>query len=555
MTQPLTINNWQLGTAPSPHLGFGMVRNAQIDTIKGSVVPNYKPVTNVLATTVSTFTADAGTDVCTGASFTTTANTTGCAVTLTTTGTLPAGLSLATTYFVIRVDQNAGTFKLATTLANADAGTAIDITDAGTGTHTITPTAMGTVRHMVEDQNGTKYALDSNGRVWKSSGTFRLLTGNTLTNASGQGLALFVNSDASKTFLFVFRNATIDVCDLAGPTWTNGWQNMNNGSGFLNSHHAIVGQDNIIYACDGRYIVSIKENSGAVFAPGTAATYTYSVQALDLPQGEIAEWLEELNISLLVAGKTYSNIYPWDRASSSFAIPLKVPEKGVYRMKNIGNTVFVLAGLKGNIYTTQGSLVSPFLTLPEYILGNGSSNLVAWGGIAVKAGTLLFGVGVVQNTANSGIYGILSDGRLVIDNQPSTGAANVTAILDSNGDFYTFGYAGGADTLDTNRFSSYETVVQSAFYQLANKTEKASYSELEIQVDRPVNGGSVRIGYRTSLTGNFTTLATFSMDSTNVSYNADIGLIDLENIQIQAEISGSENNSRLVGLREVRLIP
>jgi len=63
---------------------------------------------------------------------------TGMKVRLTTTTTLPAGLSLATDYFVIRV--TATTIKLATSLANAIAGTAINITSAGTGTHTITHT-------------------------------------------------------------------------------------------------------------------------------------------------------------------------------------------------------------------------------------------------------------------------------------------------------------------------------------------------------------------------------------------------------------------------------
>ena len=47
-------------------------------------------------------------------------------------GGLPGGLS-ATTYYVIKVDAN--TFSLATSLANAYAGTAINITTQGTGTH------------------------------------------------------------------------------------------------------------------------------------------------------------------------------------------------------------------------------------------------------------------------------------------------------------------------------------------------------------------------------------------------------------------------------------
>ena len=84
-----------------------------------------------------TFTADASTDVIT---WTTTTNRpsnilTGTRVRLTTTTTLPAGLALATDYYVIKVSDT--TCKLATSYANAVAGTAIDITDAGTGTHTM----------------------------------------------------------------------------------------------------------------------------------------------------------------------------------------------------------------------------------------------------------------------------------------------------------------------------------------------------------------------------------------------------------------------------------
>ena len=93
--------------------------------------------TNTLSQS-DTFTADASTDVCT---WTSTANIpsnilVGTRVRLTTTTTLPAGLATATDYYVIRVSDT--TFKLATSYANAVAGTAINITDAGTGTHTVT---------------------------------------------------------------------------------------------------------------------------------------------------------------------------------------------------------------------------------------------------------------------------------------------------------------------------------------------------------------------------------------------------------------------------------
>lgn len=61
---------------------------------------------------------------------------TGTRVRLTTTTTLPAPLATATDYYVIRLTDS--TFYLATSYANAIAGTRIDLTTTGTGTHTIT---------------------------------------------------------------------------------------------------------------------------------------------------------------------------------------------------------------------------------------------------------------------------------------------------------------------------------------------------------------------------------------------------------------------------------
>lgn len=61
---------------------------------------------------------------------------------LTTTGTLPTGLSLATDYFIIVVDAN--TVKFATTLVLAQAGTAVNITTQGASgsVNTFTATAL-----------------------------------------------------------------------------------------------------------------------------------------------------------------------------------------------------------------------------------------------------------------------------------------------------------------------------------------------------------------------------------------------------------------------------
>jgi len=61
-------------------------------------------------------------------------------VQLTTTGSLPTGLTASTTYFVTEIDANS--FSLATSLVNAAAGTRINTTGSQSGTHTLVATSI-----------------------------------------------------------------------------------------------------------------------------------------------------------------------------------------------------------------------------------------------------------------------------------------------------------------------------------------------------------------------------------------------------------------------------
>ncbi len=113
---------------------------------------NYKGFSMVLNTDVNTpdaavFTA-AVTDLCTSVAH---GFSTGMKGQGTTTTTLPAGLSTSTDYFVIKKD--ADTFWLASSLANALAGTKIDITDTGTGVHTFNPTSIAGGGYTLQGSN------------------------------------------------------------------------------------------------------------------------------------------------------------------------------------------------------------------------------------------------------------------------------------------------------------------------------------------------------------------------------------------------------------------
>lgn len=562
MAEPLIISNFQDAIAGSPYQGHGLMRNIDIDAFPGAMRARNLMFSMIPGVTTRTFTADAPTNVCTASgSLVTQAETDAttnygiAAVQFTTTGTLPAGLSLNTTYFMIYVSDT--TFKVGTTVANALAGTEVNITDAGSGVHTVTSLSVGTIKWIVRDKNaGTYFAHDSNGRVWYTRGSViaYLLTGNTLTAASGNGLAVFRNSDGTATYLFVFRDQTLDVINVTAianldtPVWTSGWQSLNSTSGAARRHQALVGQDNIIYFTDSRYVGSIQERAGTVFDPGNAATYTYNNQALTLPQNEYAYCIEELNTNLLIGGNNFNKIYPWDRVSSSFTIPLQVPENSIFEMKNLGNRVVILAGTKGNVYSTQGTYVKLFREIPTYLINNGTglvTSPITWGGIAARTGAVIFGVSMQVNTAASGIYVLYEDGRLVQDNTSYGGAGNVTALYaESEITSFVIGYAGGFDYSAGSKPSSgtYRAVYQSELFKVGDKVHKAKYSTLELQQGR-ASGGSIRIGYRTNLTSSFTTLLTTNTSAT--SYKLDAGLIDLEIVQFQVEFDSNIEISRI----------
>lgn len=96
---------------------------------------------------------------------------TGTKVAATTTGSLPTGLS-ATNYWIVKVDAN--TVQFATSLANAVAGTVVNLTGEGSGVHTLTPAAAGSNVCKLQSSNDNTNWTDVSGKtvtISTSSGT------------------------------------------------------------------------------------------------------------------------------------------------------------------------------------------------------------------------------------------------------------------------------------------------------------------------------------------------------------------------------------------------
>ncbi len=127
---------------------------------------------------------------------------TGLAVQASSTGTLPSPLLTATDYYVIVVDEN--TIKLATTLNNAIAGTAIDLTDKGSNN------AVGTL---------TADALTGASVTFKGSNdpTYTSwVTLQTATTITVDGAVLYQQAVADFRYFKAVKALTSGVVDLKG---------------------------------------------------------------------------------------------------------------------------------------------------------------------------------------------------------------------------------------------------------------------------------------------------------------------------------------------------
>lgn len=98
--------------------------------------------------------------------------TTGLKGRLTSTGTLPAGVTTGVDYFIIAVDAN--TIAFATSLVNAQAGTKINLTDQGSSgaTNTFTPTSVaGGSIQLRKSNDGVTFSDDGSAVTFSATGT------------------------------------------------------------------------------------------------------------------------------------------------------------------------------------------------------------------------------------------------------------------------------------------------------------------------------------------------------------------------------------------------
>lgn len=582
----ILLNDWSRGIGQSYLSDLKNVQCVDIFSVPGVAFPNqemsYMGV-DLLSYTSRTFTANAGTDVITASAA---VFQTGQAVRVSSSGTLPAGLSAGTTYYIISV--SGATYKLATTINNALAGTAVDITDAGTGTHSIIGTQMGRVKKIIQNPGSTTgnyraFALDDSGKVWTQvNNLWSHLPGN--ATGSGQGMEIW------KSYLFVIGDNGVistygSLSNVGGSaSWTATWKTATGSDAFVAP--TVAGTDDLLYIAQGRYISSVEEDA-APFVPATAGSYVWTDIALDLPTGYRIRCMCENGVDLAIGtwiGSSYPSVYVaalevkkadiffWDRSDSTFRLPVRIEEAGVNQIISINNLVYAMCGHEGRMYITNGTSSELFTQIPISVFDrqqDTTHHLFLFPfAIAYFRGRILIGVGSGDASSSPtlsplGVYAINpSTGAIAIeqiastDNTGLSGSIGIASIVaTSEQEMYVgFNYDGSQTVpgridrvISTSLRYGVGCHIESGLYPVGSADEKANFPVVDFMLGKPLNSSeSVTLYFRRSSSGSWTQVVQLTDTTENQGSTTKIRmntplLADLTDVQFKVEPLGTLN--------------
>lgn len=429
----------------------------------------------------------------------------------------------------------------------------------------------GFVRWMEIDSSGT-WELTSRGKLYKNG---VLITGNTVdtsddvSNNYGCGLAVYNGYVYVSTYVYVERY------DIAGGTWETAWKTYTDSTSRIGFHKMLVGLDDKLYIAHGNYIASYD---------GT----TWTEKKCTLPKGLIIRSMVSYGDNVLAGTqdttKNNADIYIWDRQSNLADLGVRINENGVNQMIVKNNTVYVVCGEKGIIYSTVGTSANKLVAIADHLYQedydaspyvirsmktkkllnpNYIYTITAHpGAIATYGDKILIGYGVNTNNQNSFPFGIWSynvvTGAVVLEYSTSIERTSLNSWMDI-GFIYVYPFSSavywswrkyesstityGNDYIpnvdDYGLFdNNYTNYFITNVYQIGLLNTQRTFNTLTISLSQKlVSGQGIRIKYRKNYGDTWTTLGTFDtvgMDAYEFPF-----AVTSQMLQIKCEFKGA----------------
>lgn len=327
----------------------------------------------------------------------------------------------------------------------------------------------------------------------------------------------------------------------------------------------------------------------ATASGGSTATMTFVNQRFTLPNYEIAQCMTEIG-NLIVIGCIDNIIYPWDQSSNLPTSIIALPENNVPCIVTVNQMAYILAGNKGNIYITDGSVASLVTTIPDYCAGIPGSPetyiepYFTWQTAAYIRGRVYFSIldqtntkigncggvwsfvptqnfyigqdtGIALRLENQNSYGTYSGAASVLIPKINQQAISPQYFSGWFSDITTPTYGIDATGTLPTQNASIETDLIATGTILGQ--QKKTFTSEEYKVSSPLlTGETIQLSYRLDLTNAWTSCGPVQDDDSNMSGYFPVNFQNSQWVQFQAVMTPN-GTSTFSGnrLTEIRLHP
>jgi len=425
------------------------------------------------------------------------------------------------------------------------------------------------VRFMRHDQDANKvYMLDDRGRIYfrTSSETYDPSELNSEVG-SGEGFELW------RGHLFIPDGTTLHVRKPNG-TYVNDWQTFAEGTRgvYRLPHVMLIGQDDVVYITDGRYLASIQEQAGETFDPSDSDTYTWNDAALDLPEGYVATTLAEIDTYLIIGTKyaaalnfgNRADVFSWDRTSPSFRIPQRTRGNGVWQMLEDKNAIYsIIDRSTGKLYASNLTSIELARELPRI---SPDELFLHPDAVEKMNDELLFGIGSRSEGAERcGVYSFRGDAmQLRHTVSAGDGRVEIGSILNLGEDKMLVSWrktTGSSDTYGVDvvsdiRCTGYATVLESPLFTVGTALVPQPFEQIDINLAKKLaTGQGVKVKYREHLDDAWSDIGTFDFATygavSKINDTAGIGAVST--IQLRIELTAAADSTDSPELLSVSL--
>jgi len=409
----------------------------------------------------------------------------------------------------------------------------------------------------VKTKDGDVYTMTGHtgrGRVYKNGVSIRVECPNTWDLKEYKGYII----------------ATYDgIMDAYGPInsmspqWFRIGDNFN-GNGSFYDLCMCVGQDGYLYVGNGNAVAKVELTPAN---PGVSPSVSITYIALDLPDGQYITCIEEFGTNIVVgtqgSGSAYSKnniqvarLYAWNRQAGTLGnpgladLPVIFNEKGINAILQYANRLYISAGVRGNIYVSDGTNYTKIKTLPYIETNYSAPSTVFKNAMSItENGNLLVGLsGGFNNISRPSIYEIdlHTEGypvsSILPTDIPQSGPSTPTVVnfgvVEQDMIGYSFDNTCKTVDFDFRVFSDFGGEIISPLIKVGDYLTKKTFQFLQWELADPlVSGQQIRISWRKNNQSAWQGTKTYGANHIgHISYADKFPIPDADYVQLKIEL-------------------